>query len=73
MLIKDFSKIAKPLINLLVTEKSFTFDKECMVTFETLKGKLVCAPIMIALNWSIPFEIMYDASNIAVGTMLGQR
>lgn len=46
--IRDFSEIAKPLTNLLVKEKPFTFDKECMVAFKTLKSKLVSTPIMIA-------------------------
>ncbi|XP_050919683.1 uncharacterized mitochondrial protein AtMg00860-like [Lathyrus oleraceus] len=71
--IRDFSKITKPLTNLLVKDKAFMFDKECIITFETLKNKLILAPIIIALDWSLPFEIMCDASDIAVGAVLGQR
>ncbi|XP_058745883.1 uncharacterized protein LOC131618732 [Vicia villosa] len=43
--IRDFSKIAKPLTTLLVKDKTFVFDKECADAFETLKNKLVSAPI----------------------------
>nr|GEY98132.1 hypothetical protein [Tanacetum cinerariifolium] len=31
------------------------------------------APIMIKLDWSLPFKIMCDASDYAVGAVLGQR
>ncbi|XP_050878442.1 uncharacterized protein LOC127082241 [Lathyrus oleraceus] len=71
--IRDFSKIAKPLTTLLVKDKVFFFDKECIIAFETLKSKLISAPIVIASDWSLPFEIMCDASDIAVGVVLGQR
>ncbi|XP_050890452.1 uncharacterized protein LOC127095861 [Lathyrus oleraceus] len=71
--IRDFSKIAKPLTTLLVKDKAFIFGRECVVLFETIKNKLVTAPIVIAPDWSLPFEIMCDASDIAVGAVLGQR
>lgn len=73
MSIRDFSKISKPLTNLLVKDEPFTFDKECKVAFETLKSKLVYAPIVIVPDWSLPFEIMCDTRDIAVGGVLGQR
>ena len=44
--IKDFSKIAKPLSNLLVSNAPFVFDRECMVAFDELKKKLPSAPII---------------------------
>ncbi|XP_050897018.1 uncharacterized protein LOC127103818 [Lathyrus oleraceus] len=71
--IKDFSKIAKPLTTLLVKDKDFIFDKECVVAFETIKNKLVTTPIVIAPDWPLPFEIMCDASDIAVGEVIGQH
>lgn len=55
--IRDFSKIVKPLTNMLVKDRSFTFDYECRVAFETLKSKSVSAPIVIAPNWSLPCEV----------------
>ncbi|XP_045831120.1 uncharacterized protein LOC123922450 [Trifolium pratense] len=71
--IKDFSKIAKPLSNLLVKENEFKFDDECLNAFVVIKEKLVTAPIIVAPNWDLPFELMCDASDYAVGAVLGQR
>ncbi|XP_050877478.1 uncharacterized protein LOC127081249 [Lathyrus oleraceus] len=71
--IRDFSKITKPLTTLLVKDKAFMFNKECTTTFETLKNKLISAPIVIAPDGSLPFEIMCDASDIVVGAVLEQR
>ena len=71
--IKDFSKISKPLSNLLVKDTPFDFSKECEQAFETLKHALVNAPIMVAPDWDLPFELMCDASDYALGAVLGQR
>ncbi|KAK0581724.1 hypothetical protein LWI29_017165 [Acer saccharum] len=71
--IKDFSKIAKPLCSLLMKDVPFVFDEACLEAFELLKKELVSAPIMRALEWDLPFELMCDASDYAVGAVLGQR
>ncbi|CAA0839978.1 Uncharacterized mitochondrial protein AtMg00860, partial [Striga hermonthica] len=71
--IKDFSKISQPLCRLLANDVPFVFDDACLDAFATLKEKLVTAPIVVAPDWSLPFEIMCDASNLAVGAVLGQR
>jgi hypothetical protein len=71
--IKDFSKIAKPLSNLLNKDKSFNFDHDCLTAFNNLKETLTTAPIIIAPDWSLEFELMCDASDYAVGAILGQR
>nr|GFA45780.1 reverse transcriptase domain-containing protein [Tanacetum cinerariifolium] len=47
--------------------------KELPPHLETLKEKLTEAPILIALNWDQPFELMCDASDYAIGAVLGQR
>ncbi|XP_016195042.1 uncharacterized protein LOC107636016 [Arachis ipaensis] len=52
--IKDFSKIAKPLYNLLATDTPFHFNKECRDAFETLKANLVSAPVISAPDWNLP-------------------
>ncbi|GKA47885.1 reverse transcriptase domain-containing protein [Tanacetum coccineum] len=50
------------------------FSKEIGIeSFETLKMKLTQAPILVAPDWDLPFEIMCDASDFAVGPVLGQR
>nr|GEZ97197.1 hypothetical protein [Tanacetum cinerariifolium] len=49
------------------------FSQECVDAFQTLKRKLTEAPILITLDWDMPFEIMCDASDFAIGAVLGQR
>jgi hypothetical protein len=71
--IKDFSKITKPLTHLLQKDVAFDFDEKCLEAFRTLKRALVSAPIIQPLDWRQPFEIMCDASDYAVGAVLGQR
>ena len=71
--IKDFSKITKPLCNLLEKDVPFKFDGECLAAFETLKKKLTTTPVITAPDWNEPFEMMCDASDYAVGAVLGQR
>ncbi|XP_014491938.1 uncharacterized protein LOC106754437 [Vigna radiata var. radiata] len=55
--IKDFSKIAKPLSNLLAKEIPFVMSPE----------------LIVALDWNKDFELMCDASDYAIGAVLGQR
>ncbi|KAM6587780.1 hypothetical protein CsatA_010385 [Cannabis sativa] len=71
--IKDFSKVAKPLSNLLASGVPFEFGKDCLEAFQILKEKLISAPIVTTPNWELPFEIMCDASDYAIGAVLGQR
>ncbi|CAN6691830.1 unnamed protein product [Malus baccata var. baccata] len=71
--IKDFSKIAQPLCRLLQKEVSFEFNEACEQAFNHLKDLLISAPIIIPPDWSIPFELMCDASDYAIGAVLGQR
>ncbi|GJW98058.1 reverse transcriptase domain-containing protein [Tanacetum coccineum] len=60
---KDFSKIARPVTHLLEKETPFIFSKECIEAFETLKLKLTQAPILVAPDWDLPFEIKGMASD----------
>ncbi|GKF06146.1 reverse transcriptase domain-containing protein, partial [Tanacetum coccineum] len=69
--IQDFSKIARPMTHLLEKDTPFIFSKECIKAFNILKKKLTEAPILVAPNWDLPFEIMCDASDFAVGAVLG--
>ncbi|XP_073017787.1 uncharacterized protein [Primulina eburnea] len=41
--------------------------------FQVLKEKLITTPVMIAPDWGSPFEVMCDASDTALGAMLGQK
>ena len=71
--IKDFSKIAKPLYKLLEKDAKFVWEKECQESFEELKSHLTTALVVRAPNWQFPFEVMCDASDLAIGAILGQR
>ena len=71
--IKDFSKIAKPLYKLLEKDAKFVWDEDCQKSFEELKAYLTTTPIVRAPNWKLPFEVMCDASDLAIGAFLGQR
>ncbi|GJV25950.1 reverse transcriptase domain-containing protein [Tanacetum coccineum] len=71
--IQDFSKITRPMTHLLEKDTPFFFSKECIKAFNDLKKKLTEAPILVAPYWDLPFEIMCDASDYAVGAVLGQQ
>ena len=71
--IKDFSRIAKPLSSLLVQETPFDFNKQSLQAFSVLKAKLVSAPIVVAPDWDLLLKLMCDASDYAIGAMLGQK
>ncbi|BBH05336.1 plant U-box 23 [Prunus dulcis] len=71
--IKDFSKISRPLCRLLGKDVEFEFNEECLAAFNKLKELLTSAPIMQPPDWNFPFELMCDASDYAVGAVLGQR
>ena len=71
--IKDFSAIARPLCTLLAKDVPFTWSQSCDIAFTKLKNMLVSPPIMRSPNWDLPFEIMCDASDYAIGAVLGQR
>nr|GEW80780.1 reverse transcriptase domain-containing protein [Tanacetum cinerariifolium] len=54
-------------------ETPFIFSTECREAFETLEMKLTEAPILVAFDWDLPFEIMCNASDFAIRAILGQR
>ena len=71
--IMDFLKIAKPLYKMLEKDAKFTWDADCQKTFEELKAYLTTAPIVRAPNWQLPFKVICDASDMAIGVVLRQR
>ena len=64
--IRDFSKIAKLLYKLLEKYAKFEWDVECQEKFEELHP-------LRAPDWNLTFKVMCDASDLAVGAVLGQR
>nr|GEW46248.1 reverse transcriptase domain-containing protein [Tanacetum cinerariifolium] len=73
MVKEDFSKIARPMTRFLEKDTPFIFSHECVDAFHTLKRKLTEAPILIAPDWDMPFELMCDASDFTIGVVLGQH
>ncbi|GJT09070.1 putative nucleotidyltransferase, ribonuclease H [Tanacetum coccineum] len=71
--IKDFSMISKPMTQLLMKDAKFDFSDDCKKAFNILKEKLTTTPIIISPDWNEPFELMCDASDFAVGAVLGKR
>ncbi|GJV56526.1 reverse transcriptase domain-containing protein [Tanacetum coccineum] len=63
----------RPMTHLLEKETPFVFSKDCIDAFQTLKKKLTEAPILVVPDWNLPFELMCDASDFAIGAVLGQR
>nr|GEW12336.1 reverse transcriptase domain-containing protein [Tanacetum cinerariifolium] len=63
---------ARPMTHLLEKETPFVFSKDCIDAFNTLKQKLTEAPILVVLDWNLHFELMCDASDFAIGAVLGQ-
>ncbi|GJZ57366.1 reverse transcriptase domain-containing protein [Tanacetum coccineum] len=61
------------MTHLIKKETPFVFSKDCIDTFKTLKKKLTEAPILVVPDWNLPFELMCDASDFAIGAVLGQR
>nr|GFC93947.1 reverse transcriptase domain-containing protein [Tanacetum cinerariifolium] len=60
------------MTHLLEKDTPFIFSEDCIKAFQTLKQKLTEAPILIAPNWDLPFELMWDASDFAIGAVLGK-
>jgi hypothetical protein len=71
--IENFTKIAAPMFGLLIKDIDFVWTKHCQTAFDTLKAKLSVAPILRGPNWTLPFHISIDASDIAIGGVLGQK
>nr|GEY68159.1 reverse transcriptase domain-containing protein [Tanacetum cinerariifolium] len=61
------------MTRLIEKDTPFNFSKECVDAFQTLKRNLTEAPILIAPDRDMPFELMCDASDFAIGAVLGQR
>jgi hypothetical protein len=51
----------------------FNFFKECLTSFNTLKEKLIPAPVIAVPKWTLSFELVWDISDYVVEGVLGQR
>ncbi|GKB90758.1 reverse transcriptase domain-containing protein [Tanacetum coccineum] len=53
-----------------IKDTPFEFNDECRKAFKLLKEKLTCALVIESLNWNLPFELMCDESDFAIGFVL---
>jgi hypothetical protein len=72
-MLDTISKIASPLFVLLMKNVEFKWTNICQEAFDTLKPQLSTAPILRGLDWALPFHISSDASDTAIGAVLGQE
>ncbi|SPT20051.1 unnamed protein product [Triticum aestivum] len=68
--VENFSKIAKPLSNLLQKHVKYVWSPECDVAFNTIKEKLVTAPVLTPPDGSKPYEVFCDASLQGLGNVI---
>jgi hypothetical protein len=71
--IENFTKIVAPMFGLLIKDVDFVWTEQCQTAFETLKAKLSVAPVLRGPNWTLPFHISTDASDTAIGGVLGKK
>ena len=71
--IKGFSKIAPPLNKLLEKNKPFVWTEECTKAYQELKDLLLKEPVVAYPDFSVPFRLYTDASNIGLGAILAQK
>jgi ribonuclease HI len=71
--IKDFSKIAKPMMKLLEKNKTFEWTKECQACFEELKKRLTSSPVLVLPDLTKNFDIYCDGSCQGLGSVLMQE
>ena len=71
--IPDFSKIAKPITELLKNHVKFVWSSECNKAFEELKKLLTSAPVLAQPDIEKPFDVYCDASGIGIGCVLMQE
>jgi hypothetical protein len=70
--IEGFSKISKPMTELLKKDKKFEWTPACEASFQQLKKRLMIAPILVMLDMEKAFSIYYDASGQGLGCVLMQ-
>ena len=71
--VKAFSEIARPLHNLTKQGVAFHWDESCEKAFQHLKKCMTSEPVVLAHpNFDKPFILSTDASDMAIGYVLGQ-
>jgi hypothetical protein len=71
-IIEGFSKISKPMTELLEKDKKFEWISACKASFQELKKRLTTTPILVMPDMEKLFSIYYDASGQGLGCVLMQ-
>jgi hypothetical protein len=71
--IPDFSKVSKPINELLKNQNRFVWSSKCQEAFETLKILLTTAPVLAQPDIEKSFDVYCDASGIGIGCVLMQE
>ena len=71
--IRDYSRIAAPLTQLTRTDREFIFDNECAQAFETLRNRLVSAPLLAHYDIDHQCLLETDASDTVVAAVFSQK
>ena len=71
--VKKFSDKAAPLNALLRKDQAWKWSQECQYAFETLKGEIASRPVSAYPDFSKPFRLYTDASNLGLGAILAQK
>ena len=61
------------MFKLLTKDVEFQWTESCENAFEILKDKISVAPILRGPDWSLPFHISTDSSDMAIGGVLDQK
>jgi hypothetical protein len=71
--IPNFSKISKPITELLKKGNKYVWSKECDEAFQTLKKLLTTSPVLAQPDIAKPFNIYCDTSGTGLGCILMQE
>ena len=68
--VPDFSKIARPMIELLKKGVKFVWDDKCDQAFQILRKLLTSASVLAQPDITRPFDVYFDASGTSLGRIL---
>jgi hypothetical protein len=71
--IPNFSKIAKPITELLKKGTKYVWSKDCNETFRILKNVLTTSPVLAQPDITKSFDVYCDASGTGLGCVLIQE
>jgi len=71
--VKDFSKLARPMTQLLKKESKYVWTDVCEASFCELKKRLTTAPVLTLPEDGVEYDVYCDASKNGLGCVLMQN